>query len=128
MSAEPQKPIQLQERMDTGSQKERETYNPERLMASPGYLIDSDGNFHLVQSIGGDIDMNNFITKGEFDQFEKRIDQKLDTIEGKVDGLPERLDDKIKLHFEIMKTSQMKWFIGVSLALAGLAGRVFGLY
>ncbi len=72
--------------------------------------------------------MPDFLSKGEFDQFEKRIDQRLDTIEGKVDDLPTRLDDKIKLHFETMKNSQMKWFIGVLIALAGLAGRIFELY
>ncbi|MDH9922002.1 hypothetical protein PZL33_07430 [Staphylococcus hominis] len=71
---------------------------------------------------------NNFISKGEFEQYEKRIDEKFNNLNSKIDDLPKRIDEKIQFRISEMKNTQMKWFIATLIALAGLAGRIFGLY
>lgn len=72
--------------------------------------------------------MDQYVTRKEFEQFEKRIDSNLQSINEKLDKLPSQIEDKINLSNEKMKTSQLKWFIGIIVALAGLAGRIFGVY
>lgn len=73
-------------------------------------------------------DMSEYLRKGEFEQYEKRIDEKFNNLNSEIDKLPERIDEKIKLQISEMKNAQMKWFIATFIALAGLAGRIFGLY
>ncbi|PTJ81563.1 hypothetical protein BUZ84_06025 [Mammaliicoccus sciuri] len=72
--------------------------------------------------------MSEFISRKEFEQFEKRIDDKFDNLNNKLDELPERIEDKIKFQISEMKNTQMKWFIGTLIAILGVAGKVFGLY
>ncbi|WP_341636365.1 hypothetical protein [Staphylococcus casei] len=45
----------------------------------------------------GGKDMSEYITKEVFDQFEKRIDHKLSSLENKVDSLPSSSDIKVML-------------------------------
>lgn len=72
--------------------------------------------------------MGEYLRKGEFEQYEKRIDEKFANLNSKIDDLPERIDKNIQLRISEMKDTQMKWFIATLIALAGLAGRIFGLY
>lgn len=129
MAAEKFKPLQIEQKQNTGDKPNREMLDPQKFNTSIGYIIDGDGTVHLLKHFeGAGIDMSNYVSKGEFEQYEKRIDEKLSSINNKIDDIPSKLDSKIELHFEKMKNSQMKWFIGVLIALAGLAGRLFGLY
>ncbi|QJF26305.1 hypothetical protein HF021_04765 [Mammaliicoccus vitulinus] len=72
--------------------------------------------------------MNEYISRKEFEQFEKRIDDKFDNLNDKIDDLPMKIEDKIKLQISEMKNTQMKWFIGTLIAILGVAGKVFGFY
>ncbi|HAL09007.1 MAG TPA: hypothetical protein DCO67_03445 [Staphylococcus sp.] len=72
--------------------------------------------------------MNEYISRKEFEQFEKRIDDKFDNLNHKIDDLPMKIEDKIKLQISEMKNTQMKWFIGTLIAILGVAGKVFGFY
>ncbi|GGH99632.1 MULTISPECIES: hemolysin XhlA family protein [Mammaliicoccus] len=74
------------------------------------------------------LNMNEYISRKEFEQFEKRIDDKFDNLNHKIDDLPMKIEDKIKLQISEMKNTQMKWFIGTLIAILGVAGKVFGFY
>lgn len=129
MSADKIKPFKFNQSQNTGDQQDRQTIDPGKFNPSIGYILDGDGTVHLLKNLeGAEIDMSEYISKGEFEQYEKRVDEKLSNINDKIDDIPNKLDNKIELHFEKMKNSQMKWFIGILLALAGLAGRAFGWY
>lgn len=90
-------------------------------------ILTKNGIIDKRNQVERDDGMTN-ITEREFEQFENRINDKLSNIDSKVDKIPESLDQKIELHFEKMKNTQTKWFIGVLIALLGLAGRIFGIY
>lgn len=77
---------------------------------------------------GGGGNMDNYVTRKEFEQFEKRVDDNLKSINTSIDALPERLDEKIDTKIEKMKNKQLMYFIGTIIAIAGIAGRIFGLY
>lgn len=74
------------------------------------------------------LNMSEYISRKEFEQFEKRMDEKLDTLTGKIDELPNRIEDKTKYQIAEMKNTQMKWFIATIITIASLAGRIFGIY
>ncbi|AUJ52974.1 hypothetical protein B2G94_09945 [Staphylococcus hominis subsp. hominis] len=42
-------------------------------------------------------DMSEFIDRKEFEQYEKRIDEKFDNLNSKIDSLPEIFSDKLKI-------------------------------
>lgn len=94
---------------------------------SKSNALAKDGIINKRKQVEGVDGMTN-ITEREFEQFEKRIDDKLSSIESKIDSIPDALDTKIELQFEKMKNTQIKWFIGIILTILGIAGRVFGLY
>lgn len=50
--------------------------------------------------------MSEFVDRKEFEQFEKRIDDKFKTLDSKIDELPNRLNDKLQIAFN----SQMETF------------------
>lgn len=77
---------------------------------------------------GGGGSMDNYVTRKEFEQFEKRVDDNLKSINTSIVALPERLDEKIDTKIEKMKNKQLVYFIGTIIAIAGVAGRIFGLY
>ncbi|WP_323702676.1 hypothetical protein [Mammaliicoccus sp. Dog046] len=72
--------------------------------------------------------MSEFIERKEFDQFEKRIDDKFDNLNKKIDELPLKIEDKIKFQISEMKNTQIKWFIGTLIVIICLAGKAFGVY
>ena len=72
--------------------------------------------------------MSEFIERKEFDPFEKRIDDKFDNLNKKIDDLPLKIEDKIKFQIAEMKNTQIKWFIGTLIAIICLAGKAFGMY
>lgn len=72
--------------------------------------------------------MSDYITKETFEQMEKRIDDKFEHLFDKIDDLPKIMESNMKYQISEMKNIQFKWFIGTMIAIAGVAGKVFGLY
>lgn len=79
--------------------------------------------------------MSDYITKVTFEQMKKRIDDKFEHLSDKIDDLSKIMENNMKLmesnvKYQIseMKNIQFKWFIGTMIAIAGVAGKVFGLY
>lgn len=69
----------------------------------------------------GGVQMDNkYITKDVFEQFEKRIDDKLDS-------LPDRMADKMDAKISKFEARQTKWFVGVGVGLIGVLLKVFGI-
>lgn len=69
----------------------------------------------------GGVQMDNkYITKDVFEQFEKRIDDKLDS-------LPDRMADKMDGKISKFEARQTKWFVGVGVGLIGVLLKVFGI-
>ncbi|MBF0749299.1 hypothetical protein IR136_07790 [Staphylococcus lentus] len=65
--------------------------------------------------------MSEFITKDVFEQFEKRIDDKLDS-------LPDRMADKIDAKISGLETRQTKWFVGIATTVGiGVLGLIVGV-
>lgn len=77
---------------------------------------------------GGGGSMDNYVTRKEFEQFEKRVDDNLKSINASIVSLPERIDEKVDVKIEKMKNTQLIYFIGTIVAITGIAGRIFGLY
>ncbi len=83
----------------------------------------------------GESTMNDYITKETFEQMEKRIDDKFEHLSDKIDDLSKIMENNMKLmesnvKYQIseIKNIQFKWFIGTMIAIACVAGKVFGLY
>lgn len=71
-------------------------------------------------NLGGVQMDNKYITKEVFEQFEKRIDDKLDS-------LPDRMADKMDAKISKFEARQTKWFVGVGVGLIGVLLKVFGI-
>ena len=71
-------------------------------------------------NLGGVQMENKYITKEVFEQFEKRIDDKLDS-------LPDRMADKMDAKISKFEARQTKWFVGVGVGLIGVLLKVFGI-
>lgn len=59
----------------------------------------------------GGNDMSNYINKDVFGQFEKRIDDKLNS-------LPDRMADKMDAKISGLEARQTKWFVGIAISTA----------
>ncbi|WP_305751813.1 hypothetical protein [Mammaliicoccus sciuri] len=64
--------------------------------------------------------MSEFISRKEFEQYEKRIDDKFDTLNSKIDNLPNILEDKIEKHVNSAKLQLIIWIVGTSIASGGV--------
>ncbi|MCG7342340.1 glycyl-tRNA synthetase alpha subunit [Staphylococcus auricularis] len=64
--------------------------------------------------------MDKHVTKETFEQYEKRIDSK-------IDALPERLGDKIDAKISNLEARQTKWFVGIMTGLLGVLLKAFGV-
>lgn len=69
---------------------------------------------------GGGNMSGKYITKDVFEQFEKRIDDKLDS-------LPDRMADKMDAKISKFEAKQTKWFVGIGITLIGTFLKVFGI-
>lgn len=81
-----------------------------------------------IQTMKGESTMSDYITKETFEQMEKRIDDKFGHLSDKIDDLPKIMENNMKYQISEIKNIQFKWFIGTMIAIAGVAGKVFGLY
>lgn len=77
----------------------------------------------------------NYVTQEQFKEYKDQVsarfdnvDIQLETINDKINDIPESINKDFELHFEKMKNTQTKWFIGIILTTLGIAGKVFGLY
>lgn len=88
---------------------------------------------------GGAFNMSNFVTKDEFSQYEKRIDDKFTHLNDKIDSLPERMADKMnlavateinKLKDEMQKENKtnVRWFIGIAVSIVLGLLKLFGIF
>lgn len=55
--------------------------------------------------------MSNYVNKDTFEQFQKHMDDKLDS-------LPERMADKIDAKISKFETGQTKWLVGIAISTA----------
>lgn len=79
--------------------------------------------------------MSEYISRKEFEQYEKRIDDKFDTLNSKIDNLPNILEDKIEKHVNSAKLQLIIWIVGTSIASGGVlialltfVSKLIGLY
>lgn len=70
-----------------------------------------DDTIKKSNNFGGGSMSDKYITKEVFDQFEKRIDDKLDS-------LPDRMADKIDAKISGLEAKQTKWFVGIAISTA----------
>lgn len=70
-----------------------------------------DDTIKKNNNFGGGSMSDKYITKEVFDQFEKRIDDKLDS-------LPDRMADKIDAKISGLEAKQTKWFVGIAISTA----------
>lgn len=71
----------------------------------------NDDTIMKSNNFGGGSMSDKYITKEVFDQFEKRIDDKLDS-------LPDRMADKIDAKISGLEAKQTKWFVGIAISTA----------
>ncbi|MGF2062124.1 hypothetical protein ACQUFF_13555 [Mammaliicoccus sciuri] len=65
--------------------------------------------------------MSEYIRKDTFEQFEKRI-------EDKIDSLPDRMADKIDAKISGLEARQTKWFVGIATTVGiGVLGIIVGV-
>ncbi|HDN3488624.1 TPA: hypothetical protein RQC88_000645 [Staphylococcus aureus] len=64
--------------------------------------------------------MDKYVSKDTFEQFEKRMDTKLDS-------LSDRMADKIDARISDLEAKQTKWFVGVGIGLIGVLLKIFGV-
>ena len=86
--------------------------------------------------------MSEYIERKEFEQYEKRIDEKFDNLNSKIDSLPEIFSDKLKIALNERADKERRerkddkkaiigWSIsGTSLIIAflGILGKAFGWF
>jgi seryl-tRNA synthetase len=119
-----------EEKIKLQNKKDSQPANFNKYRASKGININNSNN-----TVNEVIDMSEFIGRKEFEQFEKRIDDKFDTINSKIDNLPNILEDKIEKHVNSAKLQLIIWIVGTSIASGGLlialltfVAKLFGLY
>ncbi|MCG1433580.1 hypothetical protein K4P77_04910 [Staphylococcus epidermidis] len=73
----------------------------ERTIFDSGQLKKASGSYEFnpnSNSTYEEVDkMSNYIERKEFEQFEKRIDDRFKNLESKIDDIPNRLSDKLQL-------------------------------
>lgn len=86
--------------------------------------------------------MSEYVTRNEFEQYEKRVDERLDTLNNKIDHLPNIIQDKITLSMNNLERSinetnkknrkaviaSVLSGVGVLITLAGLIGNILGVF
>lgn len=121
------------EKFKLENRDERITKNLDKLPKASGL----DFQKHSIGNINSNevIDVSEFISRKEFEQFEKRIDDKFDTINSKIDNLPSILEDKIEKHVSSAKLQLIIWIVGTSIASGGVlialltfVAKLIGLY
>ena len=58
-------------------------------------------------------------------QFKEEIREHCQRLEANIGNL---IDQKMEVHVSNLKYSMLRWGVGISVVIIGLAGRVFGIY
>ncbi|PNZ89351.1 hypothetical protein CD126_05000 [Staphylococcus pettenkoferi] len=58
-------------------------------------------------------------------QFKEEIREHCQRLEANIGNL---IDQKMEVHVSNLKYSMLRWGVGISVGILGLAGRVFGIY
>ncbi|MEX2947714.1 hypothetical protein ABH521_000860 [Staphylococcus warneri] len=85
------------------NKEERTTIDSKQLKKASGSYEFSPNSTSTYEEVAY---MSEFVDRKEFEQFEKRIDDKFKTLDSKIDELPNRLHDKLQIAFN----SQMETF------------------
>ncbi|KTT79325.1 hypothetical protein [Mammaliicoccus sciuri] len=86
--------------------------------------------------------MSEYVTRNEFEQYEKRVDERFDTLNNKIDYLPNIIQDKITISMNNLERSinetnkknrkavitSVLSGVGVLIAVAGLIGNILGVF
>lgn len=86
--------------------------------------------------------MSEYVTRNEFEQYEKRVDERFDTLNNKIDYLPNIIQDKITISMNNLERSinetnkknrkaviaSVLSGVGVLITLAGLIGNILGVF
>lgn len=85
--------------------------------------------------------MSEYVTRNEFEQYEKRVDERFDTLNNKIDHLPNIIQDKITISMNNLERSinetnkknrkavitSVLSGVGVLITVAGLIGNILGV-
>lgn len=82
--------------------------------------VQNCGKIKLQKTVSGGGSMDKYVSKDTFEQFEKRMDTKLDS-------LSDRMADKIDARISDLEAKQTKWFVGVGIGLIGVLLKIFGV-
>lgn len=86
--------------------------------------------------------MSEYVTRNEFEQYEKRVDERFDTLNNKIDHLLSIIQDKITISMNNLERSinetnkknrkavitSVLSGVGVLITLAGLIGNILGVF
>ena len=86
--------------------------------------------------------MSEYVTRNEFEQYEKRVDERFDTLNNKIDHLPNIIQDNITISMNNLERSinetnkknrkaviaSVLSGVGVLITLAGLIGNILGVF
>ncbi|HCW34963.1 hypothetical protein MTW84_06305 [Mammaliicoccus sciuri] len=86
--------------------------------------------------------MSEYVTRNEFEQYEKRVDERFDTLNNKIDYLPNIIQDKITISMNNLERSinetnkknrkavitSVLSGVGVLITVAGLIGNILGVF
>ncbi|WP_426361106.1 hypothetical protein [Mammaliicoccus sciuri] len=86
--------------------------------------------------------MSEYVTRNEFEQYEKRVDERFDTLNNKIDYLPNIIQDKITISMNNLERSinetnkknrkavitSVLTGVGVLITVAGLIGNILGVF
>ncbi|MCD3219522.1 hypothetical protein GP484_06555 [Mammaliicoccus sciuri] len=86
--------------------------------------------------------MSEYVTRNEFEQYEKRVDERFDTLNNKNDHLPNIIQDKITISMNNLERSinetnkknrkavitSVLSGVGVLITVAGLIGNILGVF
>lgn len=93
------------ERFNLQNNKERTMFDSNQLKKASGIYEFNQNSSSTYEEV---TNMSEYIRKDTFEQFEKRIDDKLD-------NLPERMADKIDAKISGLEARQTKWFVGIAI-------------
>ncbi|MCD8770012.1 hypothetical protein [Mammaliicoccus sciuri] len=86
--------------------------------------------------------MSEYVTRNEFEQYEKRVDERFDTLNNKIDHLPNIIQDNITISMNNLERSinetnkknrkavitSVLSGVGVLITVAGLIGNILGVF
>ncbi|MCI2954352.1 hypothetical protein FH178_03890 [Staphylococcus caprae] len=130
------KKVSRPEQFNLQNKEERTTIDSKQLKRASGSYEFSPNSTSTYEEVAI---MSEFVDRKEFEQFEKRIDDKFKTLDSKIDDLPNRFNDKLQIALNSQletfrkerkedKKSIITWTLsgtGVIIALVSLIVKLF---